>query len=137
MFGTRWVRFTRRNQVKNIPIENLRTAIINCGPQMLSGSFWKKIQKCQTAILKCRTTIFGLAARICSFKAIFSLKLIDFDTPSSQISLNCLERRSQARKKRKNTIGERSEGRLKNRARNRRSSWCNLFFTLFSCYTIV
>jgi hypothetical protein len=35
----------------------------NCGPQMLSGSFWKKIQKL-------RTVIFGLAARIDSFKAV-------------------------------------------------------------------
>jgi hypothetical protein len=26
MLGTRWVRFTRRNQVKSIPIQKLRTA---------------------------------------------------------------------------------------------------------------
>jgi hypothetical protein len=45
MLGMRWVGFTRRNQVKNIPIQKLRTAIINCGPQMLSGSFWKKNAK--------------------------------------------------------------------------------------------
>jgi hypothetical protein len=97
MLGMRWVGFTRRNQVKSILIQKLRTAIINCGPQMLSGSFWKKMQKCRTAI-------FGLAARIGSFKAVFSWELIDFDTPSSQTSLNCLERRSKARKKRKNTM---------------------------------
>jgi hypothetical protein len=48
----------------------------------------KKVQKLRTVILKCRTVIFGLAARIGSFKAIFSLKLIDFDTPSSQTSIN-------------------------------------------------
>jgi hypothetical protein len=42
----------------------------------------KKVQKLRTAILKCRTAIFGLAARIDSFKAIFSLELIDFDIPS-------------------------------------------------------
>jgi hypothetical protein len=35
------------------------------------------------------------------------------------------------KKKRKNTIGERFEKELKNRARNRRSSWCILLFTLF------
>jgi hypothetical protein len=39
-------------------------------------------------VQKCRTTIFGLEARTCSFKAVFSLKLRDFDTPSSQTSLN-------------------------------------------------
>jgi hypothetical protein len=97
----------------------------------------KKVQKLQTVILKCRTVIFGLAARTCSFKAVFSLKLIDFDTPSSQKSLNWLENRSKARKKRKNTIGKRFEGELKNRVRNRRSSWCILFFTLFSCCIVV
>jgi hypothetical protein len=64
---------------------------------MLSDSFWKKMQKY-------RTVIFGLATRIGSFKAVFSLELIDFDTPSSQTSLNCLERRSKARKKRKDTM---------------------------------
>jgi hypothetical protein len=42
MLGTRWIRFTRKNQVKSIPIQKLCTAIINCGPQMFSGSFWKK-----------------------------------------------------------------------------------------------
>jgi hypothetical protein len=39
-------------------------------------------------VQKLRTAIFGLAARIDSFKAVFSLELIDFDTPSSQTSLN-------------------------------------------------
>jgi hypothetical protein len=48
----------------------------------------KKVQKLRTAILKCRTVIFGLAARTCSFKAVFSLELIDFGTPSSHTSLN-------------------------------------------------
>jgi hypothetical protein len=48
----------------------------------------KKVQKLRTAILKCRTVIFGLAAQTCSFKAVFSLELIDFGTPSSQTSLN-------------------------------------------------
>jgi hypothetical protein len=43
----------------------------------------KKVQKLWTAI-------FGLAARTCSFKAVFSLELIYFDTPSSQTSLNRL-----------------------------------------------
>jgi hypothetical protein len=90
----------------------------------------KKVQKLRTAILKCRTVIFGLAARIGSFKAVFSLELIDFDTPSSQTSLNWLEKRSKARKKRKNTIEERFEGELKKRARNHRSSWF-IFSLLF------
>jgi hypothetical protein len=70
----------------------------------------KKVQKLRTAILKCRTIIFGLEARTCSFKAVFSLELKDFDTPSYKTSLNWLENRSKARKKRKNTIGERFEG---------------------------
>jgi hypothetical protein len=39
-------------------------------------------------VQKLRTVIFGLAARTCSFKAVFSLKLRNFDTPSSKISLN-------------------------------------------------
>jgi hypothetical protein len=67
------------------------------------------ILKCRTAILKCRTANFGLEARTCSFKAVFSLKLNYFDTLSSQRSLNWLEDISKARKKRKNTIGERFE----------------------------
>jgi hypothetical protein len=71
---------------------------------MLSGSFWKKMQKLRSAILKCWTIIFGLAARIDNFKVVFSLELIDFDTPSPQTSLNRLERGSKTRKKRKNTI---------------------------------
>jgi hypothetical protein len=111
MLGTRWVGFTRRNQVKSIPIQKLRTVIINYGPQMLSGSFWKKMQKLRTAILKCRTVIFGMAARICSFKAVFSLELIDFDTPSSQGSINRLEKSSKTEKKRKNTIRRRIQKR--------------------------
>jgi hypothetical protein len=48
----------------------------------------KKVQKLRTVILKCRTVFFGLATRIDSFKAVFSLKLIDFDTPSFQTPLN-------------------------------------------------
>jgi hypothetical protein len=79
----------------------------NYGPQMLSGSFWKKNTKIADAILKCRTAIFGLAARIYSFKTVFSLKLRDFDTPSSQTSLNRQEKSSKAEKKRKNTIRRR------------------------------
>jgi hypothetical protein len=82
---------------------------------MLSGSFWKKMQKL-------RTVNVGLETQIYSFEAVFSGEKIDFDTPSSHTSKNGLGRRSQARKKRKNTIGERFEGELKNRARNRRSS---------------
>jgi hypothetical protein len=38
-----------------------------------------------------------------------------------------------SKKEEKNTIEEEfEEGELKNRARNRRSSWCIIFFTLFS-----
>jgi hypothetical protein len=48
----------------------------------------KKVQKLRTVILKCRTAIFGLEARTCSFKEVFSLELKDFDTPSSRTSLN-------------------------------------------------
>jgi hypothetical protein len=97
----------------------------------------KKVQKLRTVILKCRTAIFGLEARTCSFKMVFSLELRDFNTPSSHTSLNWLKNRSQARKKRKNTIGERFEGELKNQTRNHKSSWCILFFTLFSCSIVV
>jgi hypothetical protein len=39
-------------------------------------------------VQKLRTVIFGLEARTCSFKAIFSLELKDFDTPPSRTSLN-------------------------------------------------
>jgi hypothetical protein len=39
-------------------------------------------------VQKCRTAIFGLKARTCSFKAVFSLELRDFSTPSSRTSLN-------------------------------------------------
>jgi hypothetical protein len=130
MLGTRWVGFTRRNQVKNIPIQKLWTAIINCGTQMLSGSFWKKMQKLRTAI-------FGLAARIDSFKAVFSWELIDFDTPSSQTSLNCLEGVSKQERRGRTPLEGEFEEELKNQARNRRSSWFILFFTLFSCCTVV
>jgi hypothetical protein len=48
----------------------------------------KKVQKLRTIILKCQTVIFGLEARTYSFKAVFSLKLRYFDTPSSRTSLN-------------------------------------------------
>jgi hypothetical protein len=88
-------------------------------------------------VQKCRTVIFGAEARTCSFKAIFSLELRDFNISSSRTSLNWLENRSEARKKRKNTIGEKFEGELKKRARNRRFSWCILFFTIFSCCTVI
>jgi hypothetical protein len=39
-------------------------------------------------VQKLRTVIFGLEARTCSFKAVFSLELRDFNTPSSITSLN-------------------------------------------------
>jgi hypothetical protein len=39
-------------------------------------------------VQKCRTIIFGLEARTCSFKAVFSLELRDFNTFSSRTSLN-------------------------------------------------
>jgi hypothetical protein len=65
-------------------------------------------QKLRTAIIKLRTAIMrfalwfallrkyknvgpqfsGLKARTCSFKAVFSLELRDFNTPSSRTSLN-------------------------------------------------
>jgi hypothetical protein len=104
MLGTRWVGLTRRNQVKNISIQKLRTAIIKL---RTANSLWfilEKMQKLWTTILELWTANVGLETRNCSFKAIFSLELIDFDTPSPQTSLNCLERISKARKKRKNTI---------------------------------
>jgi hypothetical protein len=48
----------------------------------------KKVQKLRTAILELQTVILGLEARTCSFEAVFSLELIDFDTSSSRTSLN-------------------------------------------------
>jgi hypothetical protein len=48
----------------------------------------KKVQKLRIVILKCRIAIFELEARTCSFKAVFSLELRDFNTPSSRTSLN-------------------------------------------------
>jgi hypothetical protein len=50
----------------------------------------KKVQKLRIAILEFRTVILGLEARTCSFKAVFSLELRDFDTPSFMTSLNCM-----------------------------------------------
>jgi hypothetical protein len=40
MLGTRWIGFTRRNQVKIIPIQKLWTAIINCGPKSDTCMIW-------------------------------------------------------------------------------------------------
>jgi hypothetical protein len=122
MFGTRWIELTRRNQVKRIFGQKLWTVIMRFALR------FALLRKCK----KSGPQLSGLEARTCSFEAIFSLELRKFNTPSSQISLNWLENRSQARKKRKNTIGERFEE-LKNRARNRRSFWC----TLFSCCVVV
>jgi hypothetical protein len=92
MLGTRWIEPTRRNQVKNTSGQKLRIEIIkivdrNNGIFSLVRSV-KKVQKLRTDILKCRTVIFGLEARTCSFKVVFSLKLRDFNTPSPQTSLN-------------------------------------------------
>ena len=91
----------------------------------------KKVQKLQTAII-------GSESANLQFKAVFSLELRDFNALSSQTSLNWLENRSQARKKRKNTIREGyEEGELKNRTKNRIFSWCILLFTLFSCCVVI
>jgi hypothetical protein len=123
-----WTRITDRNY--QIADRNNEICSLVC--------FVKKVQKLRTAILKCQTAITGVEARTCSFKAIFSLKLRDFYTTSSQISLKWLENRSQARKKRKNTIGEEfEEGEFKNRTRNHRSFWCIFFFTLCSYCAVV
>jgi hypothetical protein len=65
-----WTKFTDHNH---------QIADHNCGICSLVRSD-KKVQKL-------RTVIFGLAARTYSFKAVFSLKLKDFDTLSSQTSL--------------------------------------------------
>jgi hypothetical protein len=134
MLGSRWIESTRRKSSE----KHFWTKIAdrNNGICSLVRSD-KKVQKLRTVILKCRTAIFGLETRTCSFKAIFSLEVKDFDTPSSKTYLNWLENKSQGRKKRNNTIGERFEGELKNWTRNRRSSWCILFFTLFACCIIV
>jgi hypothetical protein len=126
MLGTRWVRFTRKNQVKSIPIQKLRIVILEL---RTANALWFVLEK----NAKLRTVIFGLTARIGNFKAVFSFELIDLDIPSSKTSLNWLERRSKARKERENTIGERFEGELKNRVRNRRSSFLYSFLMLYCC----
>jgi hypothetical protein len=92
----------------------------------------KKVQKLRTAILKLQTAIIGAGSANLCFNSGYWLELRGFNTPSSQTSLNWLKNRSQTRKKRKHTEEE-----LKNRARNRRSSWCTLFFTIFSCCAFV
>jgi hypothetical protein len=62
MLRMRWIEPTRRNQVKNISGQKLRTEIIkivdrNNGICSLVRSV-KKVQKLRTDILKCRTAIF-------------------------------------------------------------------------------
>jgi hypothetical protein len=76
----------------------------NCGPQLSITDRKCSLVRSGKKMQKLWTAIFGLAARICSFKAVFSLELRDFDTPSSQTSLNRLEKSSKTEKKRKNTI---------------------------------
>jgi hypothetical protein len=80
-------------------LSKLRTTIMR-----FSHSF-ALLRKCKN----CGPQLLGLEARTCGFKTVFSWELRDFNTPSSQRSLNWLENRSQARKKRKNTIEEEFE----------------------------
>jgi hypothetical protein len=73
-----WTKFTDRNY--QFADRNYQITDHNYGICSLVRSD-KKVQKC-------RTVIFGLEARTCSFKAVFSFELRNFDTPSSRTSLN-------------------------------------------------
>jgi hypothetical protein len=72
--------YTKKSSEKNfwtkIMDQNYQIADRNNGICSLVPSD-KKFQKL-------RTVIFGLEARTCSFKAVFSLELADFNTPLSQ-----------------------------------------------------
>jgi hypothetical protein len=85
-----------RTYIKKSSEKHLWTKIVDRNHQIADCNygicslirFDKKVHKLRTAILKCRTVIFGLEAPTCSFKVVFSLELRDFVTPSSQTSLN-------------------------------------------------
>jgi hypothetical protein len=122
--GARWIEPTRRNQVKNTSGQELRTVIIkimNRNNEICSlvrvikkvQKLWNVILKLQTVILKLQTVILKLWTAIIGagsanlrFESSFSWELRDYCIPLSQTSLNWRENRSQAKKKRKNTIGE-------------------------------
>jgi hypothetical protein len=121
--------------VKNTSGQELRTVIIKIVDHDNEiGSLVRAIKKVQ----KLRTAIIGAGSANLRFESGFSLELRGYCIPSYEISLNRLENRSQARKKRNNTIGEEfEEGELKNRTKNCRFSWCILSFSLFSCCVVV
>jgi hypothetical protein len=118
-----------------IRILKVRSVILELILYQFRFNLWSKLR---SAILKLWTIIIDdWSANLC-FKSSYWLELRGFYTPSSETSLNLLENWSQARKKRNNIIEEEfEEGELKNRTRNRKSSWCILSFTLFSCCAVV
>jgi ABC-type molybdenum transport system ATPase subunit/photorepair protein PhrA len=121
--------------VKNTYGQELRTVIIKI---MDRNNEIRSLVRAVKKVQKLRTVIIGAGSANLQFESCFSWELRDYCISSSQTSLNWLENRSQTRKKRKNTIGEElEEGELKNRAKNRRSSWCILFFIFFLCCVIV
>jgi hypothetical protein len=110
-------------------ILKVRSAILELIFCQFCFNLWPKVW---SVILKLQTVIIDdWSANLC-FESDYWLELRCFYTPSSQTCLNWLENWSQARKKRKNIIGEEfEEWELKNRARNHRSSWCIIFFYSF------
>jgi hypothetical protein len=71
-----------RNYTKKSSEKHLWTKIADRNNEICS--LVRSVKKVQ----KLRTIIFGAEARTCSFKAVFSLELRDFNTPPSQTSLN-------------------------------------------------
>jgi hypothetical protein len=127
--GVRWIEPTQKNQVKNTSGQELRTVIIKImdrNNEICSlVRVVKKVQKLRTIIIRARSANLQIENG-------FSWELRDYCISSSRTSLNWLEDWSEARKKMKNAIGEEfEEGKLKNRTRNHRSSWCILFLHSF------
>jgi hypothetical protein len=121
--GTRWIELIRRNQVKSISIQKLRTA----------NSLWFVLEKMQ----KLRTANVGMETRFTVLKRFSQgSKYILISLRPRHLSTDWRRDLKQERRGKTPLEGE-FEEELKNRARNRRSSWFILFFTLFSCCTIV
>jgi uncharacterized protein YfaS (alpha-2-macroglobulin family) len=82
MFGTRWIKPTRRNQVKSTSGQKLRIKIIkivdhNNVVYSLVRSV-KKVQKLRTDILKCQTAIIGAGSANLQFESGFLIGIKRF-----------------------------------------------------------
>jgi hypothetical protein len=105
-----------------------------------TGSLVRVVKKVQ----KLRTVIIEAGSANLRFESGYSWKLRCFYTPSSQTSLNWRENWSQARKKRKNTIGEEIEkGEHKNHWRRNCQRWreiidlLGVFFSLLFSHVVM